>query len=93
MVREQQLASWRQSIANDVQVQKKKEVEALEIRRSMLWQERRVEEMRREVERRQREEKEERWDERVRKGGNAGAMEELHRKMLSRMQDEARKGI
>ncbi|KAF7879624.1 hypothetical protein EAF04_000819 [Stromatinia cepivora] len=93
MIREQQLASWRQSIANDAQVQKKKEVEALEIRRSMLWQERRVEEMRREVERRQREEREERWDERVRKGGNAGGMEELHRKMLSRMQDEARRGI
>ncbi|KAJ8065113.1 hypothetical protein OCU04_005826 [Sclerotinia nivalis] len=93
MMREQQFASWRQSIANDAQVQKKKEVEALEIRRSMLWQERRVEEMRREVERRQREEREERWDERVRKGGNAGGMEELHRKMLSRMQDEARRGI
>lgn len=90
--REQQLASWRKSIANDVQVQKRREMDQVENRRSVLQQERRVEEMNREVERRGREEREARWDERVRRGGGAG-MEELHRRMLSRMQEEARRNV
>ncbi|KAF5873358.1 uncharacterized protein Bfra_004816 [Botrytis fragariae] len=89
LVREQQLAMWRNSIANDLQVQKKREMETVDNRRSVLWQERKTVEMRKEGERRAREMREERWDGKIRTAG--GEMEELHRKMMSRMQDEARK--
>ncbi|CCD42915.1 hypothetical protein BofuT4_P072110.1 [Botrytis cinerea T4] len=89
LVREQQLAMWRNSIANDLQVQKKRVMDTVENRRSVLWQERKSEEMRKDGERRAKELREERWEGRIRTGG--GEMEELHRKMMSRMQDEARK--
>ncbi|THV46908.1 hypothetical protein BGAL_0350g00060 [Botrytis galanthina] len=89
LVREQQLAMWRNSIANDLQVQKKREMETVNNRRSVLWQERKTVEMRKEGERRAREMREERWEGKIRTAG--GEMEELHRKMMSRMQDEARK--
>ncbi|KAF7949287.1 hypothetical protein EAE96_008452 [Botrytis aclada] len=89
LVREQQLAMWRNSIANDLQVQKKREMETVDNRRSVLWQERRTVEMRKEGERRAKELREERWEGKIRTAG--GEMEELHRKMMSRMQDEARK--
>ncbi|KAF7901579.1 uncharacterized protein EAF01_006878 [Botrytis porri] len=89
LVREQQLAMWRNSIANDLQVQKKREMDTVDNRRSVLWQERRTVEMRKEGERRARELREERWEGKIRTAG--GEMEELHRKMMSRMQDEARK--
>ncbi|TGO46145.1 hypothetical protein BCON_0342g00030 [Botryotinia convoluta] len=89
LVREQQLAMWRNSIANDLQVQKKREMETVDNRRSVLWRERKTVEMRKEGERRAREMREERWEGKIRTAG--GKMEELHRKMMSRMQDEARK--
>ncbi|TGO66381.1 hypothetical protein BOTNAR_0062g00140 [Botryotinia narcissicola] len=89
LVREQQLAMWRNSIANDLQVQKKREMETVDNRRSVLWRERKTVEMRKEGERRAREMREERWEGKIRTAG--GEMEELHRKMMSRMQGEARK--
>ncbi|KAF7897012.1 hypothetical protein EAF00_005240 [Botryotinia globosa] len=89
LVREQQLAMWRNSIANDLQVQKKREMETVDNRRSVLLQERKTVEMRKEGERRAREMREERWEGKIRTAG--GEMEELHRKMMSRMQGEARK--
>lgn len=89
MAREQQLATWRASVTHDLQVHKQKEMDGVERQRSVLWQERRAEEMRRAVERSKKEEREERRDERMR--ANGAGMEELHRKMLSRMQDEARR--
>ncbi|KAB8302212.1 hypothetical protein EYC80_005657 [Monilinia laxa] len=89
MAREQQLATWRASVTHDLQVHKQREMDGVERQRSVLWQERRAEEMRRAVERSKKEEREERRDERMR--ANGAGMEELHRKMLSRMQDEARR--
>ncbi|KAI9645828.1 hypothetical protein NHQ30_005263 [Ciborinia camelliae] len=91
MVREQQLASWRASVAHDLQVQKQREMDGVERQRSVLWQGRQVEEQRRAMEERMRSEREERRDERMRVRGSG--MEELHRRMLGRMQEEARKMI
>ncbi|RAL63373.1 hypothetical protein DID88_003797 [Monilinia fructigena] len=89
MAREQQLATWRASVSHDLQVHKQREMDGVERQRSVLWQERQEEEMRRAVERSKKEEREERRDERMR--ANGAGIEELHRKMLSRMQDEARR--
>ncbi|QSZ30524.1 hypothetical protein DSL72_000078 [Monilinia vaccinii-corymbosi] len=89
MAREQQLASWRASLTHDLQVQKQRDMDGLVRQRSVLWQGRRAEEMRRAVERKAREEREERWDERMRVDG--AGIEVLHRRLLSRMQGEARR--
>lgn len=88
IVREQQLATWRASVTYDLQVQKK-EINGVERQRSVLWQERQAKELKMAAERRGKEKKEERRDERMR--ANGPGMEELHRKMLSKMQDEARR--
>ncbi|KAA8576974.1 hypothetical protein EYC84_007000 [Monilinia fructicola] len=89
MAREQQLATWRASVTHDCRFINRRRWNGVERQRSVLWQERRAEEMRRAVERSKKEEREERRDERMR--ANGAGMEELHRKMLSRMQDEARR--
>jgi hypothetical protein len=92
MAREQQLASWRASVAQDLQAQSRKDVHDMERKRSILWQERQQEEQRRQLEMRRKGQKERQRDERIRMsgGGNGGSLEDLHRRMLSRMQEEAR---
>ncbi|ESZ93868.1 hypothetical protein SBOR_5746 [Sclerotinia borealis F-4128] len=91
MVREQQLATWRKSVAHDLQAQRQREMEGVERQRSVLWRERKGEEQRRMVEERRRGEREVRRDEMMRMVG--GGMEGAHRRLLGRMQDEARKVI
>jgi hypothetical protein len=92
MAREQQLASWRASVAQDLQAQSRKEVKDMERQRNILWQERQQEEQRRLLEMRRKGQKERQKDERIRMsgGGNGGNLEDLHRRMLGRMQEEAR---
>ncbi|PQE26117.1 sulfite exporter family protein [Rutstroemia sp. NJR-2017a BBW] len=92
MAREQQLASWRASVAQDLQAQSRKDVQDMERKRSILWQERQQDEQRRQLEMRRKGQKERQRDERIRTsgGGNGASLEDLHRRMLSRMQEEAR---
>ncbi|KAM3076139.1 hypothetical protein ACMFMF_005479 [Clarireedia jacksonii] len=92
MAREQQLASWRATIAQDLQAQSRKEVKDMERKQSILWQERQQEEQRRVLEMRRRNQKERQMDERIRMGGGANgeSLVDLHRRVLGRMQEEAR---
>ncbi|TVY78232.1 hypothetical protein LSUE1_G006727 [Lachnellula suecica] len=86
MVREQQLASWRASVQQDLQstVVPKMTVER---QRSALWQERQAEEQRKAISTRIKGERDNAFDERMRRGDMLSA----HREALSKMQASANK--
>jgi hypothetical protein len=83
-VREQQLASWRASVQHDLQsgiVPKN----TIERQRSALWQERQVEDQRKALEERMRNQRDSAFDERMRRGD----MLDAHREALRKMQAKA----
>ncbi|KAK0124570.1 hypothetical protein ONS95_009519 [Cadophora gregata] len=86
MVREQQLASWRASVQQDLKstVVPKNTIERS---RSALWQERQAEEQKRMMEERKKGERDSKFDERMRRGD----MLDAHREALRRMQASANK--
>ncbi|KAL5326659.1 hypothetical protein ACEPPN_004347 [Leptodophora sp. 'Broadleaf-Isolate-01'] len=86
MAREQQLASWRASVQQDLKstaVPKN----TIERSRSALWQERQAEEQKRMMEERKKGERNSKFDERMRRGD----MLDAHREALRRMQATANK--
>lgn len=86
VAREQQLASWRASVQQDLQsnVQPRHTIERS---RSALWQERQQEEQKRVEEMRRKGQRDSRFDERMRRGD----MLDAHRDALRRMQASANK--
>lgn len=84
MAREQQLASWRTSVQNEIQstVQPRATIER---QRSSLWQERQAEEQKKAIEAKKRAERENAFDERMRRGD----MLDAHREALRKMQASA----
>lgn len=86
MAREQQLASWRASVQHDLQsaVVPKMTVER---QRSALWQERQAEEQRKAIDARKKGERDNAFDQRMRRGD----MLDAHREALRKMQASANK--
>lgn len=84
MVREQQLASWRASVQQDLKSTAIPK-HTIERSRSALWQERQAEEQKRMMEERKRGERDSKFDERMRRGD----MLDAHREALRRMQATA----
>lgn len=86
MAREQQLASWRASVQQDLHAQVVPKT-TIERSRSALWHERQQEEQKRMFEERKKGERDSMFDERMRRGD----MLEAHREALRRMQASASK--
>jgi len=84
MVREQQLASWRASVQQDLKSTAVPK-HTIERSRSALWQERQAEEQKRMMDERKRGERDSKFDERMRRGD----MLDAHREALRRMQASA----
>ncbi|PVH74539.1 hypothetical protein DL98DRAFT_467729 [Cadophora sp. DSE1049] len=84
MAREQQLASWRASVQQDLKSTAVPK-HTIERSRSALWQERQAEEQKRMMEERKRGERNSKFDERMRRGD----MLDAHREALRRMQASA----
>ncbi|CAL3964858.1 unnamed protein product [Diplocarpon coronariae] len=84
--RQQQMASWRASIQQDLQAQAVPKT-AIERSRSALWHERQQEEQKRMVERNKRGERDSKFDEMMRRGDMLNA----HREVLRKMQANANK--
>ncbi|PMD36682.1 hypothetical protein L207DRAFT_586381 [Hyaloscypha variabilis F] len=83
IVREQQLASWRASVQQDLQsgiVPKN----VIERQRSLLWQERQAEDQRKTLEERMRNQRDSAFDERMRRGDMLDAHREAMRKMQAK---------
>ncbi|PBP22733.1 hypothetical protein BUE80_DR006405 [Diplocarpon rosae] len=83
-LRQQQLASWRASVQQDLQAQAVPKT-AIERSRSDLWHERQQEEQKRMVEQKKRGERDSKFDEMMRRG----AMLDAHREALRKMQASA----
>lgn len=84
MAREQQLASWRASVQQDLQNAAVPKM-SVERQRSALWQERQAEEQKRAIDARRRGERDNAFDERMRRGD----MLEAHREALRKLQATA----
>jgi hypothetical protein len=84
LAREQQLASFRQSVQNEF-VSAVTPRQTIERQRSQLWMEKQAEEQRRNMESRMREARDRSFDERMRRGDMLGA----HREALRKMQAKA----
>ena len=80
IAREQQLASWRQSVQHEFQSTVQPRV-TIERQRNSLWQERQAEEQKKEMEKRRRAERNSAFDARMRRGDMLDAHKEAMRKM------------
>jgi hypothetical protein len=86
--REYQLASWRESVQQDLQ-STAKPTRAIERRRSTLWLEKRAEEEKKALEQKKKEGRDSAFDQRMRRGD----LLELHREALRKMQAAANKKL
>jgi hypothetical protein len=86
MAREQQLANWRANVAQDLQSAAIPQ-NTIERSRSALWQERQLEEQRKQMDAMKRGQKDSAFDERMRRGD----MLDAHREALRKMQASANK--
>ncbi|RKF81234.1 hypothetical protein GcC1_028023 [Golovinomyces cichoracearum] len=87
-IRQQQLASWRASVQQDFHASSLPQ-DRIEQQRTMLREDRKKEEMRRLVEERNKDAREEAWNEKMR----SGEMQNAHREALKRLQQKANQNV